>query len=81
VTGTQLHTRKKEFLEENRRKLQLHLRTEGLGLLARLERARHSVYRQVERELIYWKSVHSWFADPERRRTGKVVFDKRRDVL
>jgi hypothetical protein len=32
-------------------------------------------------ERIYWKPVHSWFADPERRRTRKVVFDKKNDVL
>jgi hypothetical protein len=32
-------------------------------------------------ERIFWKPVHSWFADPERRRTRKVVFDKSTDVL
>ena len=30
---------------------------------------------------IYWKSVHSWFAEPERRRSRKVVFDKAKDAL
>src|ERR1700731_1075694 len=32
-------------------------------------------------ERIHWKSVQTWFADPDRRRTRKVVFDKSRDVL
>jgi hypothetical protein len=30
---------------------------------------------------IYWKPVHSWFTDPERRRIRKVVFDKSKDAL
>lgn len=32
-------------------------------------------------ERIYWKPIHSWFADSERRRTRKVVFEKSKDVL
>lgn len=32
-------------------------------------------------ERIHWKPIHSWFADPERRRTRKVVFDKSKDAL
>jgi hypothetical protein len=32
-------------------------------------------------ERICWKAVHTWFADPEHRRTRKVVFDKRKDAL
>src|SRR3954468_17798621 len=29
----------------------------------------------------YWKSIKEWFADPERLRTRKVAFDKRRALL
>ena len=32
-------------------------------------------------ETIYWKPLHSWFADAESRRTRKIVFDKSKDVL
>jgi hypothetical protein len=39
------------------------------------------VVARLSDELMLWKSVHTWFADPERRRTRKVVFDKRKDIL
>jgi hypothetical protein len=32
-------------------------------------------------EKIFWKAVHSWFADPEHRLMRKVVFDKSKDAL
>lgn len=39
------------------------------------------VVARLSDELICWKSIQSWFADPEHRRTRKVVFDKRKDSL
>jgi hypothetical protein len=32
-------------------------------------------------ERIFWKSLHTWFADADHRRTRKVVFDKIKDAL
>jgi hypothetical protein len=32
-------------------------------------------------ERIVWKSLHTWFADAEHRRTRKVIFDKTNDAL
>jgi len=32
-------------------------------------------------ERIFWKSLHTWFADADHRRTRKVVFDKTKDAL
>jgi hypothetical protein len=32
-------------------------------------------------ERIFWKAIHTWFSDADRRRTRKVVFDKNRDEL
>jgi hypothetical protein len=32
-------------------------------------------------ERIFWKAIHTWFSDTDRRRTRKVVFDKNRDEL
>lgn len=32
-------------------------------------------------ERIFWKALHTWFADADRRRTRKVVFDKVKDSL
>jgi len=36
---------------------------------------------RLSEERIYWKPIHGWFGDFERRRTRKVVFDKTRDLL
>ncbi|WP_170145699.1 DUF4365 domain-containing protein [Rhodoplanes elegans] len=32
-------------------------------------------------EGIFWKAIHTWFSDPDRRRTRKIVFDKTTDAL
>jgi Domain of unknown function (DUF4365) len=32
-------------------------------------------------ERIYWKTIHTWFSDVDRRRARKVVFDKAKDAL
>jgi hypothetical protein len=39
------------------------------------------IIARLSDKLIFWKSIQTWFADPDRRRTRKVVFDKRKDVL
>jgi hypothetical protein len=39
------------------------------------------IVARLSDKLICWKSIQTWFASPERRRTRKVVFDKRKDAL
>jgi len=38
-------------------------------------------FARLSDERIYWKALHTWFSDADRRRTRKVVFDKTKDVL
>jgi Domain of unknown function (DUF4365) len=39
------------------------------------------IVARLSDRLICWKSVQTWFADTERRRTRKVIFDKKKDCL
>ena len=39
------------------------------------------IVARLSDKLICWKSIQTWFADPERRRTRKVIFDKAKDSL
>jgi hypothetical protein len=38
-------------------------------------------FARLSDEHIFWKAIHSWFSDADRRRTRKVVFDKTKDAL
>ncbi|MBR0764409.1 DUF4365 domain-containing protein [Bradyrhizobium japonicum] len=38
-------------------------------------------FARLSDECIYWKALHSWFSDADRRRTRKVFFDKTKDAL
>jgi len=39
------------------------------------------IVARLSDKLIFWKSIQTWFADPDRRRARKVIFDKRKDAL
>lgn len=38
-------------------------------------------FARLSDERIWWKAIHTWFADDARRRTRKIVFDKTKDTL
>jgi hypothetical protein len=50
-------------------------------LLERIQSTLVLIVARLNDKLIFWKSIQTWFADPDRRRARKVIFDKRKDAL